>query len=175
MTDLLKPAAPGMDEPLEILEACHGRIEQQLITLSRLLDHLPKAGADAQAVDAVRGILRYFDLAGPHHHADEEQDLFPYLRQIAAHDRPLQDLIDRLLVDHRGMAAAWAALRAELVEVAEGRADALQAQTAAEFSRRYREHIERENGVLLPAARRYLDADAVATLSTAMVARRRTP
>lgn len=173
--DLLKPAAPGMDEPLEILEACHGRIEHQLQTLGRLLAHLPRAGADNQAADAARGILRYFDLAGPHHHADEEQDLFPCLRQVAAHDTALQALIDRLLVQHQGLESAWAELRGQLVAVVEGQANALQKVTVEMFSRRYRDHIALENCTLLPEAWRYLDAAAEEKLSAAMVARRQTP
>ena len=56
--DLLKPAAPGMDEPLEILEACHGRIEHQLQTLGRLLAHLPRAGADNQAASPAETFAR---------------------------------------------------------------------------------------------------------------------
>ena len=49
MTDSLLPLSPSLDEPLEMLEACHERIEAQLKTLERLLDYLPRHGADEQA------------------------------------------------------------------------------------------------------------------------------
>lgn len=172
--DLLKPAAPGMDEPLEILEACHGRIEDQLQTLARLLAHLHSKGADERAKEAVRSILRYFDLAAPHHHADEEEDLFPCLRRVAPHDVALMALIDRLLEEHQGLDAAWQALRSQLVGVGEGDAAALKRATVELFARRYRDHIALENGTLLPGAWRHLDAPAIAALSASMVARRKT-
>jgi hypothetical protein len=37
---LLGAAAPGFDRPLEVLEACHGRIAKQCDTLDKLLAHL---------------------------------------------------------------------------------------------------------------------------------------
>ena len=83
MTDSLLPNAPSLEEPLEMLEACHERIEAQLRTLERLLDYLPRHGADEQARQAARNVLRYFELAGPNHHEDEERNLFPTLIERA--------------------------------------------------------------------------------------------
>ena len=79
MSAPLTPALAGFDEPIEMLKACHERIERQLSTLERLLPHLAANGCDGEARQAAANILRYFNEAGPHHHADEEQDLFPFL------------------------------------------------------------------------------------------------
>ena len=49
MTNSLLPQAPALDEPLEMLEACHERIEAQLQTLERLSAYLPGHGADEQS------------------------------------------------------------------------------------------------------------------------------
>ena len=51
-----EPGAPSFDDPLGMLRACHGRIERQLLTLGRLVRHLPEHGADAdaRAADVVR-------------------------------------------------------------------------------------------------------------------------
>ncbi|HEY6897902.1 MAG TPA: hemerythrin domain-containing protein [Rhodocyclaceae bacterium] len=173
MSDLL-PIAPGLDEPLEILEACHGRIEQKFQTLEKLLAHLPKFGADAAAQTAITGVLRYFDSAAQHHHEDEEQDLFPCLRRLAPDDAELMALLDRLLEQHQSLATAWQALRAELVAVAAGDAAALHADTVACAASGYRQHIALENGELLPRARQVLPKGEVEILSRAMTARRRT-
>ena len=54
------PAA-GFEVPLEMLAACHGRVEAQCATLRRLVAHLAAHGADEQARDAARAVMRYFD------------------------------------------------------------------------------------------------------------------
>jgi len=103
------PAAPGFDDPLEMLQACHGRITAQCDTLQRLVAHLQMQGNDEQAGQAARAILRYFDTAGQHHHQDEEQDLFPAL--LASGDPSAAAYIERLLGEHTQMNNAWRALR----------------------------------------------------------------
>ena len=52
-TNLLGKAAPGFDQPLDLLEACHGRIEKQCATLEKLMTHLPQSVAVA-AYDSAR-------------------------------------------------------------------------------------------------------------------------
>ena len=55
------------------------------------LDKLPGYLAEWRhpvVVTTLEGVLRYFDVAGPLHHADEERDLFPLLaraRRTASH------------------------------------------------------------------------------------------
>ena len=78
---LLKAPAASFDEPLEMLAACHERIEAQLGTLERLAQHLPRHGCDADARSAAAAVVRYFDTAGMLHHQDEDEDLFPLLRR----------------------------------------------------------------------------------------------
>lgn len=169
MTDSLLPTAPALDEPLEILEACHGRIEAQLKTLERLLDHLPTHGADKQARQAAQAILRYFDSAGQHHHEDEEQDLFPRLLALA---EEAGTLVKELLADHALMSSAWHAVRQQLVPLADGTSATLDASSVQVLASRYRRHIERENREMLPLARRLLTPQDIKALSQAMTARR---
>src|SRR5512137_386080 len=90
-------AAPGYDDPLGMLAACHRRIERQLGTLERLQRHLPVHGCDADARAAAAGILRYFDNAAPHHHADEEDSVFPRLLGTVPSARALAH---RILREH---------------------------------------------------------------------------
>ena len=177
MTDSLLPKAPALDEPLEMLEACHDRIEAQLTTLERLLAYLPEHGADQQATKAAQAILHYFNTAGPNHHEDEEQDLFPKLLARAGNDEAdaVRSLVQELLADHAQMAAALDVVRRQLQPVAAGTASTLEAAPVQLCASLYRQHIEKENGRLLPLARRLLGAEDIGTLSRAMTARRRRP
>jgi len=170
MNSLLGDAAPGFDDPLEMLLACHGRIEAQCDTLHRLVEHLSANGNDAQASQAARAILRYFDTAGQNHHQDEEQDLFP--RLLAAGDLTTQELVARLLAEHQTMDAAWQLLRPLLIDIAENRPDQLDAAVAAHFIDLYAQHIALENAELLPLATALLNKEQLQLLGRNMAARR---
>ena len=116
-------AAPGPDDPLALLSACHGRIARQCATLARLAAHLPAHGSDAAAQTAATSVRRYFDTAAAHHHEDEEEDLFPALiDSMAGSDAVcLHALVDGLMADHRHLAGLWEPLRETLSEIAAGR------------------------------------------------------
>src|ERR671936_1820243 len=111
--------APGSDEPLELLQTCHGRIETQLTMLERLVAHVTQHGCDAKAREAARFIMRYFDTAGVQHHRDEDGDLFPLLRSKAAElgRAEVSAVINELEGDHRTMDLQWSRLRARLDEL----------------------------------------------------------
>ena len=65
--------AVGFDEPFEMLEACHERVQRSLALLARLIAHVDAHGHDEKSRSAAHDVLRYFELAAPHHHEDEEQ------------------------------------------------------------------------------------------------------
>lgn len=69
----------SFEVPLEMLTACHHRIESQCTTLQRLVAHLATHDVDMDASIAAAAVLRYFDTSARDHHADEEADLFPAL------------------------------------------------------------------------------------------------
>lgn len=163
-------AAPGFDDPLEMLIACHGRIEAQCDTLRKLMEHLPIHGNDVQAGQAARAILRYFDTAGRHHHEDEERDLFPHL--LATHNPAARALIAQLQNEHLGMDAAWQRLRPPLLDIAEARSAKLDKKIAVKFIEVHVQHIAIENGQLLPLAATILNARQLRTLGDNMAARR---
>ncbi|NMG74866.1 hemerythrin domain-containing protein [Aromatoleum diolicum] len=175
MADSLIPVSPGLETPLEMLEACHERLQAQLATLARLAAWLPGHGADHQAQQAAFNVMRYFDLAALNHHLDEENDLFPVLlaRVDAARREELSGLIDWILADHQDMFAAWVAMRARLDPISRGELVDLPVADVTHFAERYRQHIAREEGELLPFARKLLTAQDVAAMSATMTARRR--
>jgi len=167
------PAA-GPDQPLELLAACHERMERQCATLRRLAAHVAAHGADDTARTAAASVLRYFDTAAVHHHQDEEEDLFPALiESMAGSDaRCLHALVDGLTQEHRQLEAAWSGLHAVLQAWSDGRPAELDPARVEAFCSLYAEHIRRENEELLPMAQRLIDDRALADMTRAMRARR---
>ena len=160
--------------PLEMLSACHGRVERQCQTLQRLQRHLLDHGSDEQASQAAQAVLRYFDTAARDHHADEEQDLFPALLEaVAGSDAVcLRDLIQTLLAEHQDIERRWQSLRQTLSAIAQGQASTLQDEAVTTFVSAYSAHIEREETELLPLAARLLDDAALGRIGRAMRLRR---
>ena len=167
---LLGAAAPGFDRPLEVLEACHGRIAKQCDTLDKLLAHLPAYGADTQAQQAAHAVLAYFDTAAVNHHDDEERNLFPLLEQAGAPGAC--DLVETLTLEHDELALLWRRLRVALQLIEAGGTDKLDETLARRFIGLNRSHLEFENIHVLPLARQVLDAAHVERLGRAMAARR---
>jgi hemerythrin-like domain-containing protein len=154
--------AVGFEVPLEMLAACHGRVQHQCETLLRLVAHLQTHGSDRAAQEAASAVMRYFDTAARHHHEDEEQDLFPaLLESMAGSDAVcVRDLTTSLCSDHRRLEQRWAALRQRLLHIAEGAASTLADADVPGFVQMYEQHIAREEAELLPMAARLLgDAD----------------
>lgn len=171
MSDLLGGAfVSGFDNPLEMLLACHGKMQTQCVTLHKLLQHLPSHGCDTQARQAAQAILRYFDTAGQNHHDDEEQDLFPPL--LATPNTEVHELIARLLDEHKVLDAAWQQLRPLLLAIAEGRTAELDIKSVEHFIKVHDRHISLENAQLLPQAAKLLDHIQLEALSRSMAARR---
>jgi hemerythrin-like domain-containing protein len=163
--ELLGAAAPGFDNPLALLRACHDRILKQCATLRRLIPHLATYGADAAAREAAARVLRYFTTAGRHHHEDEEIDLFPLL----ARDAALAPLLANLKAEHAVLDARWAALEPLLATLPDS---ALFATQALPLCEAYEAHVEKENKTLLPAAQQLLTSDELRRIGKAMAARR---
>lgn len=165
----LIPAAPSFDHPLEMLRACHGKILQQCDTLKKLEAHLAQRGCDAQSRQAATGILRYFDTAGQFHHMDEEENLFPALRNCPGVEHAL---LEQLLAEHTGMLCAWNALRPALLRIAGGIDATLDSAVSDRFIGSYTSHIEIENSRLLPMAQRLLSDRQLDYIGRKMAERR---
>jgi hemerythrin-like domain-containing protein len=167
---VLGEAAPGFDQPLDVLEACHQRIARQCDTLEKLLVHHAVHGSDTQARQAARAILIYFDTAAVQHHDDEERNLFPLLEQTGPPGAC--DLVGLLTHEHDELALLWRALRPTLTQIASNHPVRLDESNARRFITLNRSHLDFENTHVLPLARRILGASALQRLGSAMAARR---
>ena len=166
-------AAPSFDHPLEMLHACHGKIQKQLDTLQKLAAHLPGHGAYRQAQQAAQGILRYFDTAGQFHHQDEEENLFPVLLALDVPEKAqIKALIENLLAQHAAMFAAWSDARAVLVKIAEGIDTPLHGALVEKLVGSYMPHIHLEETELLTLSARLLGPQQIMAIGKCMAERR---
>lgn len=170
----LSAPAAGFEVPLEMLSACHRRVERQCATLRRLVPHLAAHGADEEAKTAAANVMRYFDTSGAQHHQDEERDLFPALVESMPGSDPvcLRELTDALRSDHRALHARWERVRAALVRIVAGASSALDAADVEALAGLYERHIEREEAELLPMAARLLGDEELDRIGRAMRERR---
>ncbi|MBB5020430.1 hemerythrin-like domain-containing protein [Chitinivorax tropicus] len=166
---------PSWDEPIAMLEACHGRVRAFCDTLQRLAKYLPEHGADIQAQQAAKNILRYFDVAAPKHHADEELDLFPaLLTKLGPRDdveaNRLREVIGSLLQEHTVLHGLWQQLRPALLHIAAG--EQVELPAVKLFANTYCTHADREEQLVFNFATDTLDAATLSQLSQSMTARR---
>jgi len=147
-----------MNDPFEQLTRSHRRLEEAcaaLIEASRA-EHLDEPTARAVADFFARQVRR--------HEADEEESLFPRL----ASNAELTAIIEQLRKEHEAHVALHERLERALatpvlIEVR---------QVAAALEDAYRTHIDVEEAVLFPTARRLLKEHDLAAIVDEMQARR---
>lgn len=169
----LPQPGPSFDAPFDMLTACHERLDRTLALLARLREHLGSHGADTQAQQAARDVMRYFDQAAPQHHHDEELHVFPPL--IAQGDPAVLGVVTRLQQDHLQMEARWHRAREVLAAVADGRLATLPPDDSAAldaFAALYADHIRAEETIAYPAARAVLGPQEIAAMGQEMKRRR---
>ncbi len=167
--------AVGFEQPFEMLQACPERVQRSLALLERLMAHIEAQGHDGASRSAAADVLRYFDIAAPLHHEDEEKHVFPALRDSA--DTELLEAIATLQREHERMAALWQRLREVLLQWRDAAqpppVDAAARALARDFMACYDTHIAIEEQRVYPAARLRFDAAGLARIGAEMQARRR--
>ncbi len=174
MTDTLFEPAPDFDQPIAVLKHCHERIKKQIKTMQRLLEHLPRHGANLEAQQAAKAVLAYFNKSADLHHADEEENLMPMLQSVATGEDAalLAQLLPKILREHKKMEAAWQVLALQLEDIADGESSQLSANDVQAFGELYAEHMVKEETWLAPMALRLFSPEQMQALGTAMRTRR---
>ena len=132
---------------------------------------------DARA--ALEAALRYFREAAPKHTADEEESLFPRLRQT--HHPEVQAALDRLAPleqEHRCADALHAEVdRLGSICLERGPLSAEEArhyrENVAQLLSIYKEHIRIEDQIVFPVAGRALSPSDKAAIASEMAGRRK--
>ncbi len=167
--------------PIGLLSDCHRRIErflQALLTVTRGVQGGP---LEAEHRNVLEAALKYFHNAAPKHTADEEDDLFPALRELG---RPAVGAVlarlDQLEDEHKN-AAAW---HREVEELGQEwlRQNALSVPETARLvtllthlSDLYSSHIAVEEREIFPMAQQELSESARQIIGRRMAARRGVP
>ena len=116
----------GFETPVAMLDACHDKVQYFTGLCLRLATHVQIRGANEQAVEAATRILRYFRIAAPLHHQDEELDLFPALLRLGppvVDSRRIQTLrahIEILEAEHQVIEKIWREIEPWLDSIAKG-------------------------------------------------------
>lgn len=164
---------PDFDQPIDALYICHDNIIRRMDTMDAMAEVIlceGKLGFDRQ-IEVWREIFSFFEHSIGNHTRDEEAGLFPMLAEA------MGEAVSLLHADHEraGQIERW--LMATFEKMTEGEIDTV---TLIEFARRARElahfykvHIQEENNVLFPAARRLLNQEQLRDLGQLMRRHRR--
>ncbi len=169
------PAA-SFERPHDMLLACHERVQRSLDLLGRLVEHIDRHGHDASSRSAAHDVLRYFNLAAPLHHQDEELHLFPAL--LAQGEPTMVAAVQHLQQDHATMERLWSAVKTVLDQWKDAQTQTPGPTTAernaiADFRAIYPQHVALEEATVFPAAFALLGTEASALAGQEMQARRR--
>lgn len=166
-----QPERQTLDEPLRHLTACHRRIEERLETLERVIPHWEASADDALA--AVRSAFRFFATNGVWHTEDEENSIFPRMRERLSDDE--RAYLAELERQHDVAEAAYGELSsivAEFHEPASKEWIAAYEAAARKLSRLYREHIASEDTRLVEIGVRVLGEQELQSIAAEMKERR---
>jgi hemerythrin-like domain-containing protein len=165
-------------DPTGLLSDCHRRIEMFLGSLDAVARGIDRPLAD-EATRALDSALRYFREAAPKHTSDEEESLFPRLRQV--HHPDIQSALtklDSLEEEHRRATP----LHAEIERLGQQclskgslspeETEAFRKAVAA-LASMYQQHISVEDGLVFPLAARHLSQTDKAAIANEMATRRK--
>jgi hemerythrin-like domain-containing protein len=165
-------------DPTGLLSDCHRRVEMFLGTLEAVANVIDRPATE-ETRRALESALRYFAQAAPKHTADEEESLFPRLRQI--HDPEIEAAfarLEQLENEHR-----WAApLHTEVARLGARYLSTGNLSTAegdhfrkavASLASMYKQHIGVEDSLVFPLAARMLSNAEKIAISEEMAARRK--
>lgn len=158
-------------DPIDVLDTEHADHLRLCDTLEAIADSLPDA-IDAELCAASVRALR-FDL--PVHHEDEEGGLFPILACRALPEDCISEILEQLRAEHATDEGFAAELIDQLEKMARGERpenpDMLGYMLRGFFDG-YRRHLNWEQTVLLPLARRRLTKEDLKNLSDWMISNR---
>ena len=166
--------APTAQAPVfEFLDAAHREMQQQLLTLRELAQAIAEDRFGPAEQLRAKAVLAHFNGAAREHHLDEEKHIFPSL--LRSHSPDLVQATEQLVQDHGWLEAMWLQIEPSLDAARHGNTwfdpqELLQAVDV--FQRLYHEHIELEESIAYPHARKLVAPGKVLSMGREMARRR---
>lgn len=171
-----QPRQANFDNPLGMLSDCHRRIESFLGALLKLSRLAKGQRLDDSTRESLQNALEYFRHSGPRHTADEEESLFPRMRECedaAGALRAIEALQSDHLIADRAHAEVDELGTRWLNEGELSAADAVRFSELLEsLAKLYAHHIEVEDREVFPIAARILKTGQVTAIGEEMARRR---
>jgi hemerythrin-like domain-containing protein len=167
----------NFSEPTALLSDCHRRIEMFLGWLESVAK-VAEQPLSNEIAHTLTSALRYFREAAPKHTADEEESLFPRLRQVQQPDvQSALSKLEELEQDHRRAAPLHAEVeRLGVLCLSKGCLSHIEAKrlraAVSSLMSMYREHISVEDQLVFPVAARVLSRTEQISIGREMAARR---
>lgn len=168
LESLMNPG-PSFDHPTEMLLACHDKIRRFCDALDKIGPYIAERGVDTSVKKSIDAVVRYFDVAGPSHHSDEEDELFPILEARVPSAAPK---LEQLRGEHGYLHSCWNAIRDDLIAVKNGDVSAFSRTEIEEFVRQYRQHAAIEEAWLIPTAEQIMTDEEKRIAGEHMAAKR---
>lgn len=148
--------ARDFSDGLQVLRDYHDSLLAKGAELLHCVAALQDQGATKTNAQRAVGLHLYFTRANHLHHQDEEKGLFPLIfeRSIL-----LDGMMERLILDHQEIEAAWT-LVAPILAAPESRPVTAEIrEAAAAFEKLQRDHLTRENEDFLPKVEELVRTD----------------
>lgn len=155
-------------EPIEMLYACHGKVRRFCGQIAMLSGYIAENGCNQLVLQTIRQISRYFNVAAPLNHEDEEENFFPLLLQYAPQAR---EGVDELLRQHIGLYDNWAAVSAEFAKLEADNAYIPDAEAFKRFVEGYDVHLAIEEP-LFDMGKTFIPEEKLTEIGKIMAARR---
>lgn len=168
----------SFSNPMGLLSDCHRRIEMFVASLEAVAKTIDQPLNNEETARGLSAALRYFHEAAPKHTADEEESLFPRLREI--HNADVQDALahlGELEKDHRWATAVHAEVERlgqqylSTARLSPDEVDKFRA-SISRLASMYKDHIRMEDSVIFPVAGRVLSQTDRASIAREMADRR---
>lgn len=178
MIQIGQKPSPTFHQPLELLSDCHRRVESFLRALILVAEQAHGNELDSRQREALETALRYFREAAPKHTADEEESLFPRMRE--ADNSTATEVLEKIKaleadhqVAHGGhelvekLGQKWLSSSRLSPDETTRLCDTLHALQAI-----YERHIAIEDNEIFPVAAKVLNQEALDKVGREMAQRR---
>lgn len=163
------------DQPIELLLSCHEKIMHFSSALLKLSIALKQDGWNDEITTSSDQIRRYFNIAAPEHHLDEEVHLFPAIIALdpefeQAQSTEILKVLHRLIQEHVESDLLWETLDTMLEEKSDD--FILLEELAQEFKNSMHEHALIENEEIFPYAQTHINTNELKKIGLAIAERR---